>query len=1108
MISPERAEQQGKGPSKKDMRAAMEISSFIGDMGMKVLPGKEWGVHYRNPQKREEVLNAVLNGRMDPAQVDIAELKPVGMSYRLQDTEDVGLDGMVGKVRDVANFHKHFDHRGFLDFLAGLQGRDTDLETATRLFSSIGKSRVQSELLRTLGGTGKAQLKKSLSGDADKVMQAEDQGKMQSLLELLKLRWLSKQGVVNPADVARFEGKAGAEIVSLADELEEAYLDYVQKGDADAKKKLAEKVRESFTEIQKQVQADKVDDFVDEMLDKYDELPPEKKQEVDDAFNDYEPPQSDVPPSFNDKFSPSMDEMKETGEKQKVTPLYTVEPPITGLYQGPIYSHFNSAQVKWEMRHNMQPVSSANASKSHVMRGKIGANSILPIYLPRNYAPAEIPRGLQLLKDENGTYYLRNNSGGQREYEIAFGKQGFANTSAPTASETADISSGGFSQSTKNYLNSLHGKNNTSKAQAIIHYMKNVLSLKYSNDSKFNRIYKMNPSRYFAEIEKHKEVDCDVAQTYFIAACRIAGVPSRIVTGHSVDLVENNKAILHGGTGHAWTEIWDEQSGLWKTIDATPEKENDEKDNKDKGKEQQGNNAPKEETDIQAPPKDPSGNPPSPEQVKKKVDDKVEQTQQGQQGQKGQGGQPGQGEGGGKGENSSPPDSAKKKMEEMMDEQGEQGDKGDSKSGGSKGGGSKGPAGKENGGEGEISDDQWKDMEQEMKEMQKKHEEMKQKEAELKEKMKQAESFKDLKALERELDQSELYDEAKEQLEKKLEAKEEQAKKELKDEIKKMMEDGFITEEQAEKMLKDLEAGSMDAYTKAEQQLEHESALYNEYEEIREEVMPLVDEWFEFFASRLPKIEEIDYDEDVQSRSGRFDRRSIGRPRNLMFGRTQNPLIISQSVMPRFMASLVIDISGSMSSRMKDARKLLIFFSELFDKISEEFGYIQFSISAFDTTTELIKDFDQKYNASDRYNFGGSEKTVKVRLMETTMARGGTDMGKAVWEANKKLNEAKLKHPNYLSALYTISDGETGGELAGERLKRFLDGQESFWEEWWGQHMKCGFMLGAESQKATLAQYFGEDNAEAVPDMRDLIEKVMNRFDQDSQGFIDSLPKE
>lgn len=50
-------------------------------------------------------------------------------------------------------------------------------------------------------------------------------------------------------------------------------------------------------------------------------------------------------------------------------------------------------------------------------------------------------------------------------------------------------------------------------------------------------------------------------------------------------------------------------------------------------------------------------------------------------------------------------------------------------------------------------------------------------------------------------------------------------------------------------------------------------------------------------------------------------------------------------------------------------------------------------------------------------------------------------------------------------------------------------------------------MLGPETQKAVLAQYFGDDNSEAVPDIRDLIEKVMTRFDEDVQDFIDNLPE-
>lgn len=1100
--------QQSQSPEKDDkreIRAAMEISSYLGATEIKILPGKQWGVRYGNPQKREEILQGVLSGRISPEQVNIGELKPAGMSYSLQEAGEVGLQSLLGKVRDRANFYAHFDYRGYLDFLSGLSGHDVDLETATRLFNSIGRSRVQSELLRTLGTTGKTQLKSSLRDEAQSLLQAEKAGRVDSLLELLKMRWLEKQGLISPSNTEKAEAKAGQEVGALASELDDAYTDYVQSGSQQSKSKLIEAVRKSFEKIKKQVKADQVDEAVSDMLEDYDKLPPEIQQQIDRAFDDFRPLGGDTVPEARDTQDLSMNAMEDVPEDQKIEPLYTVEPPITGYYRGQIYSRFNVRTLEWELDSNKKSVT-PSADSEHVMQGKkINPGSTVVFYIPGTgkYEPASIPSGTQLSVDQNGTYYLTNTTGSPIIYDVSFGKQQSANNKAPTDDEKKDIAGGGLSLATRNYVNSLRGKSNIEKAQAIIHYMKNILGLQYSTDSKYNRIYKSNPARYFLEIERNKQVDCKVAQTYFIALCRLAGIPTRMITGHSVDLVQDGKAVLHSGTGHAWTEIWD--GNAWQSIDATPEKDDQEKEGQQSG-EGGGGNAPKEGTDIEAPPKEKSEDSPTPEHVKKKVDDQVEQTQ-GQSGQAGgesqSGGQSeGQGEGQSGGQ-TGPPDSAKEKLEQMAEQQSESG-----QSGGSGGGSSGGAAGSESGGEGQIDEQDWNEMESRMEEMQQEHQKMSQKAAELQEKMQQAESLQELKSLEQELADVELYDEVKNQLEEALEAKEGQAKKELKEEIEKMMEDGFITEEEAEKLLQELEADDMDTYMKVEQQLEHESTLYNEYEEIRQEVMPLVDEWFEFFAERLPKIEEIDYDEDVRTRRGRFDRRSISRPRNLLFGQTQNPPIISRSTVPRFMASLVIDISGSMCSRMRDARKLLIFFSELFDKISEEFGYIKFSISAFDTAVELIKDFNYEYGTPTRYDFGGGEKTVKVRLMEMTMARGGTDMGRAVWDANKKLNDEKVDHPDYLSALYTISDGETSGELAGTSLQQFLSGQQEFWGEWWGEHMKCGFMLGPESQKSVLAQYFGEDDSESVPQIEELIEKVMTRFNEDVQNFIDNLPED
>jgi len=1069
---------------KEDARMAVEVAGYVGDLGIKVLPGSSWTPYYPDPAKRDEALQQVLEGKLKPEQVDERILRPRGVTYDMREVHSLGVEGLVGKVREVANSYTSFDYKGYLQFLSSLQGKDISLQDATNLFSTMAANRSQAELIRKLGPAGRGQVREALKRGSDGLVNViKDKKRTEKLLEVLKNRWLKQQGIISDAQLAAIETQVEDEIIKIADGLQDSYLDYVQNGTQDSKQKLIDAVKGNFDDIKRQQEQDKVDEFVDKMLKDPDGLPDDLRQEMEEMFNDFQGPEGDMPPDFQGSMSPSMDEMKSGESSDKVTPLYTIEPPLKGYYQGTIYNKFNSREVKWECDTSMTKVTSGSAPKQHKLKGKIRNGSTIPMYMPRNYgvAPFTLPAGLELMKDNNGTCYLRNNSGTDQSYEIDFGKEPHPSTKVPVPEEKADMTSGTLSTATQKYLDSLSGKSNVEKAKAVIHYMKNILKLEYSNDSKYNMIYKRNPSAYFQEIENHKQVDCDVAQTYFIALCRKAGVPARMVTGHSVDMIKDNKAIIHSGTGHAWSEVWDEKASAWKTIDATPEKtknDDDKKDEKDKKDEPPQPDAPEEKADIDAPDQEPrpDDEPPDPGDVQKKVDDTKDKVKQGPPPPP----------------SKTTPESVKEKMKKMMEKQKPQS-----------------AEQKPDGDASEGDQEEFDDLQQEMDEMQQEHEERKRMERELREQMDNADSLRELEDLKRVMEDADMYDDAKDKLEDLVEQKEEEAKDELREEIQKMKDDGFIDEDRADELLKKLEDNNDDVRTfeDVERQLSYESGLYNEYISIREEVTPLVDQWFEYFAERLPKVKDVDFSEDELSYTGRLDRREYMRPHNLLFGKVNNPPRINTATAPRFMASLVLDISGSMQARMRDSRKLLIFFAELFQKISNEYGYIMFSISAFDDYVEVIKDFDQKYDSPDRYQYGtGSSKTVKVRMMESTMARGGTDMGQAVWDANKHLNEQKTAHPDFLSAVYTISDGDTRGQLAGDQLRRFLAAEEQIWGEWWGDHIKCGFMLGPEYQKAVLAQYFGNKDAIAVPQIEGLIEKVMLRFDEDVQDFIARLP--
>jgi len=186
--------------------------------------------------------------------------------------------------------------------------------------------------------------------------------------------------------------------------------------------------------------------------------------------------------------------------------------------------------------------------------------------------------------------------------------------------------------------------------------------------------------------------------------------------------------------------------------------------------------------------------------------------------------------------------------------------------------------------------------------------------------------------------------------------------------------------------------------------------------------------------------------------------------------------------------------------KLKNARKLLVFYAELFSRISEAFGYIRFSVNIFSDSVTEIKGFQHEYDSSERYTFDdGTASTVKVRLMERLRTQGGTNMLAGIQKAAVDLNKETEEYPDYASALYFMGDG---GDTCGnaENIKRFLQANDA--EHGFGEHMYSAILLGDEAQRRELSDIFGDEHTNVAPDFDALIEQSMDRFDDDIKDYL------
>lgn len=116
---------------------------------------------------------------------------------------------------------------------------------------------------------------------------------------------------------------------------------------------------------------------------------------------------------------------------------------------------------------------------------------------------------------------------------------------------------------------------NLARAYAVLRYVTNhvrYLAPKNQEEAeRFNTIYRTHPNGFAGAVDELREGDCDVVNTYFAALCANLRIPVRHVVGDSVKgRNASGDSQIHSGTGHAWSEVFDEQTHEWIRLDATP----------------------------------------------------------------------------------------------------------------------------------------------------------------------------------------------------------------------------------------------------------------------------------------------------------------------------------------------------------------------------------------------------------------------------------------------------------------------------------------------------------------------------------------------------------
>lgn len=287
-----------------------------------------------------------------------------------------------------------------------------------------------------------------------------------------------------------------------------------------------------------------------------------------------------TPPPAEDQSKPGMDEMERLKEGEIASALWRVSPAYGGYFKEQSYDTWDAATNTWKQlvyefsEPHIDPEDLKNPQNPIVMTAFIPAGRSVRLPSPYTYLYTRVIEGnCEVLMDQNDDFILRSNN--NQDTHVTIQQSAIEKENQIITSRSGDpkplLIPSTFTSETEAKLEEVRQRNkgNVARARAIASYT--MRRLTYSNDSSYNAQYESHPNGYAGAIDQLKQADCDVANTYFATLCSRLNIPVRHVTGHMVrgKDAEGNSRIT-SGTGHAWTEIWDEQVKVWVRVDATP----------------------------------------------------------------------------------------------------------------------------------------------------------------------------------------------------------------------------------------------------------------------------------------------------------------------------------------------------------------------------------------------------------------------------------------------------------------------------------------------------------------------------------------------------------
>jgi len=314
------------------------------------------------------------------------------------------------------------------------------------------------------------------------------------------------------------------------------------------------------------------------------------------------------PPGRRNESKPGVDSMERLKEGERVPAYWTIEPGFDGTkyFKEQSFSSWDSERNVWveeEYKYSDVELSPLlEKDKEDPKRGLVNITMSSTInagdwiscpipYTHRLHAIDTNGRKYSVQQDQNGDVVILIEGSGEVEVKVILGvKEDRRLISQKPKKPTVPNMLSEFSEETIKKLAEIKKRknDNISRARMISAYVRSRVKYLAPKDraeaDKYNAFYNTHAKGFAGAVDEIREGDCDVVNTYFAALCAKLNIPVRHVVGHSVKGRDNEgRSSIHSGTGHGWSEVYDEIRNEWVLIDATPQGDSNLEDEREKG---------------------------------------------------------------------------------------------------------------------------------------------------------------------------------------------------------------------------------------------------------------------------------------------------------------------------------------------------------------------------------------------------------------------------------------------------------------------------------------------------------------------------------------------